>query len=208
MAFVSPKLYAITDVSIAGLSHLEQLKRLIEGGATLIQLREKTVAPGEWFEDALACAEYARKHGVMLIVNDRLDIAMAIGANGVHLGQDDMPVGAARELLGRDAVIGLSTHTLEQLEAAARLPIDYIGFGPIFPTATKSNPDEVVGLELLNEARRIAPDLPIVAIGGITLDNFQGVLDAGATSVAIIRDLLSDAKAISHKVRTFDYECC
>ena len=203
MAFVPPKLYAITDVSIAGLSHLEQLKRLIEGGATLIQLREKTAAPGEWFDDALASAEYARKHGVMLIVNDRLDIVMAVGANGVHLGQDDMPVGAARELLGRDAVIGLSTHTLEQAEAATRLPIDYIAFGPIFPTTTKSDPDEVVGLGLLSEAHRIAPDLPIVAIGGITLDNFQTVLDAGATSVAIISDLLSDAEAVTHKVRTF-----
>jgi len=203
LAFVPPKLYAITDVSIAGLSHLEQLKRLIEGGATLIQLREKTAAPGEWFDDALASAEYARKHGVMLIVNDRLDIVMAVGANGVHLGQDDMPVGAARELLGRDAVIGLSTHTLEQAEAATRLPIDYIAFGPIFPTTTKSDPDEVVGLGLLSEAHRIAPDLPIVAIGGITLDNFQTVLDAGATSVAIISDLLSDAEAVTHKVRTF-----
>lgn len=204
MTFVPPKLYAITDVSIAGLSHLEQLKRLVEGGATLIQLREKTAAPGEWFDDALACAEYAREHGVTLIVNDRADIAMAIGASGVHLGQDDMPVGAARSLLGRDAVIGLSTHTLEQVEAAARLPIDYIGFGPIFPTTTKSNPDEVVGLDLLNEAHRIAPGLPIVAIGGITLDNFQAVLDAGATSVALISDLLSDSEAIAHKVRTFD----
>jgi len=204
LVFVPPKLYAITDVAIAGLSHLQQLKRLVEGGATLIQLREKTAAAREWFDDALACAEYARKHDVTLIVNDRADIAMAIGANGVHLGQDDMPAGAARELLGRDAVVGLSTHTLEQVEAAARLPIDYIGFGPIFPTTTKSNPDEVVGLELLREAKRISPDLPIVAIGGITLDNFQAVLDAGATSVAIISDLLSDAEAIADKVRTFD----
>lgn len=207
MAFVPPKLYAITDVPISGLSHLEQLKSLVEGGATLVQLREKTAAPGEWFDDALACAEYAREHGVMLIVNDRADIAMAIGANGVHLGQEDMPVGAARALLGRDAVIGLSTHTLEQVEAAARLPIDYIAFGPIFPTTTKSNPDKVVGLELLRQARRLAPDLPIVAIGGITLDNFQAVLDAGATSVAIISDLLSDAETITHKVRTFDQDC-
>ena len=201
MAFVPPKLYAITDVSIAGISHLKQLKRLIEGGATLIQLREKTAAPGEWFKDALACAEHARKHGVTLIVNDRADIAMAIGANGVHLGQDDMPIGAARELLGRDAVIGLSTHTLEQVEAAARLPIDYIGFGPIFPTTTKSTPDEVVGLDLFNEAHRITPDLPIVAIGGITLDNFQAALDAGATSVAIISDLLSDPEKITSRTR-------
>lgn len=202
MPFDPPRLYAITDVAISGLSHLEQLRRFVDAGATLVQLREKNAMPGDWFDDAAACASYARENGITLIVNDRVDIAIAINADGVHLGQDDLPVQAARELLGDESIIGLSTHTLDQVRSALDQSIDYIGFGPIFPTTTKANPDQVTGIELLREARAIAGSLPIVAIGGITLANARDIIAAGAASVAIISDLLAGPNHITEAARS------
>src|SRR3989441_7841368 len=139
-----PKIYPITDTNFSGLSHHDEVKQLIEGGATLIQLREKRTSPREFFQDAREALSIARSAAVKLIINDRVDITMAIGADGVHLGQTDMPVEAARRLLGDHAIIGFSTHNLNQAEEAARLPIDYLAFGPIFPTASKENPDPIV----------------------------------------------------------------
>ena len=123
-------------------------------------------------------------------------------ADGVHLGQDDLPCEQARRILGERAIIGLSTHTPEQAKTALDLPIDYIAFGPIFPTSTKTGPDEVVGLESLSRIRSLIGDFPLVAIGGITASNFQQVLAAGADSAAIISDLISDAAQITEKMRT------
>jgi thiamine-phosphate pyrophosphorylase len=199
--FVLTKLYPITDVSISGLTHLEQAERFAAGGARIVQLREKKASPREWYDDAAACARFCGPRGIKLIVNDRVDIAAAIKADGVHLGQDDMPVSAARELLGPAAIIGLSTHSIEQVREAITLPVNYIGFGPIFDTTTKENPDAVVGLEMLREASSIAGDIPIVAIGGIRLANVAAVLDAGAASVAIIKDLLANPAEIESKTR-------
>src|SRR5213076_1396055 len=135
-----PKIYPITDTNISGLSHHDQVKQLIEGGATLIQLREKRASPREFFQDAREVLRIERSAGLKLIINDRVDIALAIGADGVHLGQTDLPVEAARRLLGDRAIIGFSTHNLNQAEEAVRLPIDYLAFGPIFMTATKRIP--------------------------------------------------------------------
>ncbi len=123
-------------------------------------------------------------------------------ADGVHLGQDDLPCEHARRILGEQAIIGLSTHTPEQAKAALFLPIDYIAFGPIFPTSTKTDPDEIVGLEGLSRISSMIGDFPLVAIGGITASNVQQVLDAGADSAAIISDLISDADQITEKMRT------
>src|ERR1700750_1762555 len=120
MSFELPKLYPITDRRLSGLSHAEQAARLIEGGAALIQLREKHLSPREFYVEAEAALKIARARGVKLIINDRADIALALGADGVHLGQDDMPPEAARALLGEGAVIGFSTHSAEQAIAAAR----------------------------------------------------------------------------------------
>src|SRR6185295_2564622 len=118
-----PKIYPITDTSISGLSHRHQVKQLIEGGATLIQLREKRASPQEFFQDAREALTIAHAAGIKLIINDRIDLALAIGADGVHLEQTDMPVTAARRLLGDHAIVGFSTHNMNQVKEAVRLPI-------------------------------------------------------------------------------------
>ena len=132
MKFTLPKIYPITDRRISGLSHIGQVQRLIDGGATLIQIRDKDAAGGEFYTAAVEAIEYARSRGVTIIVNDRVDIGMASGADGVHLGQDDLPPEHARKLLGDNAIIGFSTHSVEQALDAIKLPVDYIAIGPIF----------------------------------------------------------------------------
>ena len=199
-----PRLYAVTDARLSGLAHAAQVLRLSEGGATFVQLREKHASPRDFCREAAAAQEVARARGVTLIVNDRADIALAIGAGGVHLGQDDLPPEAARRLLGDGYVIGYSTHSLEQLAVASRLPVDYVAFGPVFPTRTKENPDPVVGLELLSRAREaLDPALPLVAIGGITRANARAALDAGADSVAVVSALLAEPAEIARRAREF-----
>jgi len=196
-----PKIYPITDTTISGLSHRDQVKQLIEGGATLIQLREKRASPREFFQDAREALSIAHAAGIKLIINDRVDIALAIGADGVHLGQTDMPIEPARRLLGDRALIGFSTHNLNQVEEAVRLPIDYLAFGPIFPTATKENPDPIVGLTELAQIKNVSGSLPLVAIGGITADRIREVLISGADSVAIISAVLNRADPIAENLR-------
>ena len=198
-----PKIYPITDAEISGLSHTEQVRRLIAGGATLIQLREKHKAAGDWFPDALEAAKLCREAGVLCIVNDRVDIAIGVGADGVHLGQDDMPVADARRLLGPDKIIGLSTHDIGQLEAALREPVDYLAIGPIFDTSTKSDPDPAIGIEMLSKAAKTSGMMPLVAIGGIKADNLASIISAGAASAAIIGALLSDPAKISERFREY-----
>ena len=185
-----PTLYPITDVRLSGLSHTDQIERLAAGGATLIQLRDKTASPRDLFDSAIAAVKIARRLGVLLIINDRVDVAIAAEADGVHLGQDDIPPERARAILGLDRVIGFSTHTLEQATAADSLPIDYIAIGPMFQTSTKEKPDPVVDLEVLGEIKRRVSK-PLVAIGGITLERARLVIDSGADSVAVISDLYS-----------------
>jgi thiamine-phosphate pyrophosphorylase len=201
MSFNLPKLYAITDARLTNLSHAEQVLRLSRGGARLIQLREKHAGGREFFAAAEEALRAARGRGVRLIINDRVDIALALGADGVHLGQDDLPPLAARSILGERAVIGFSTHNIEQAEAAARLPIDYLAIGPVFATSSKENPDPVVGLDGLRRVRQAVPNLPLVAIGGITPENAQETLAAGADSLAVISALLSDLPQIEARTR-------
>jgi thiamine-phosphate pyrophosphorylase len=189
--FRLPPVYPITDTQISGLSHAEQVSLLADGGATLVQLREKKLPAMDFYREAKAAAE----RGLTLIVNDRIDVALAVNAAGVHLGQDDLPPEAARRLLGDDAIIGYSTHNIAQARAAATLPIDYLAIGPIFQTATKANPDPEVGLEGLRAVRDAIGDIPLVAIGGITMANAASVIDAGADSVALISALLSGGPA-------------
>jgi thiamine-phosphate pyrophosphorylase len=201
MHFSLPRLYPITDTLIGGLSHAEQVERLAAGGATLIQLREKRASPLEFYRAALAALAAARSAGVRLIINDRVDVAIAVKADGVHLGQDDLPPDRARLLLGEERIIGLSTHTLQQALEADSAPVDYIAFGPVFPTSTKEKADAVVGLEGISEVKsRVSK--PLVAIGGITLENAWSVIDAGADSVAVISDVLK-ASDIEGRVRCY-----
>jgi thiamine-phosphate pyrophosphorylase len=188
MTLSIPRLYPITDSRITGLSQAEQIERLAAGGATLIQLREKFAAPREFHQSALEAMKVARRLGVQIIINDRVDIAMAVAADGVHLGQDDLPPERVRALLGQSRIIGFSTHSLKQALEADSAPVDYIAIGPVFQTLTKEKPDPVVGLEALGEIKRHVSK-PLVAIGGITLDRAQEVIAAGADSLAIISDL-------------------
>ena len=194
---ILPCIYALTDVRVSGLSHAEQVELLSSGGATLIQLREKQMPPREFYKEASDAGEIAAQRGVQLIVNDRVDVALAVGAHGVHLGQDDMPPEAARKLLGPNAVIGYSTHNLEQAIAATKLPINYLAIGPIFTTTTKSDTAPVLGLAGLRAVRQAIGAFPLVAIGGITAANARQVIEAGADSVAVITALLSDSGRIS-----------
>jgi thiamine-phosphate pyrophosphorylase len=201
MSFSLPKIYPITDSLISGRSHAEQVEILAAGGASLIQLREKRASPIEFYREALDAISVARRLGVLIIINDRVDIAIAVKADGVHLGQDDLPPDRARRLLGESRVIGFSTHVLKQALAADAAAIDYLAIGPIFQTSTKDNPDAVVGLETLTEVRQLV-STPLVAIGGITLQTARAVIEAGADSVAVISDLLS-AGDITDRTRRF-----
>ena len=199
--FRLPRVYPLTDVQLSGLSHAEQVRLLSEGGATLIQLREKQMAALEFYEQSRAALAVAARNGVQLIINDRVDVALAVGVHGVHLGQDDMPPEAARRLLGPEVIIGYSTHTVEQALAALELPVDYIATGPIFQTSTKTDTSPVLGLDGLHAVRQAVGKFPLVAIGGITQAKASEVIEAGADSVAVISAVLSDPHQISHAVR-------
>lgn len=201
MSFHLPGLYPITDTLISTLSHAEQVERFAAGGATLVQLREKRASPREFYEAASQAMALARTLGVRIVINDRVDIAIAVKADGVHLGQNDLPPDRARLLLGEGRIVGYSTHTPEQALAATFAPVDYIAIGPVFQTRTKDRPDEVVGLETVSEVKRLMTK-PLVAIGGITLESAPLVLAAGADSVAVISDLFSSGD-IAERTRRF-----
>lgn len=180
--------YPITDRLLSGLSLAEQVAEFAKRGLTLVQLREKHLTSREFYREAEQALKVARHYGIKIIINDRVDIALAISADGVHLGQDDLKVEAARRLLGDLVIIGFSTHSLAQAQQAARLPIDYLAIGPIFPTSTKTNSDPALGLAGL-EAVRHTVGTPLVAIGGVNAANRDAVMAAGADAVALISDL-------------------
>ena len=155
-------------------------------------------------DTAAAVVELAHSAGAVAIVNDRADIARLAGADGVHVGQDDLTPSAVRTIVGEAAIVGLSTHTAEQVERAALEPISYLAIGPVFGTRTKATGYDAIGLERVRDAaaRARARGLPLVAIGGITLENARSVSDAGAASVAVISDLLAGG-APESRVRAF-----
>ncbi len=185
-----PLVYPITDKSLAGRpTHYSIIKELVRGGAGLVQIRDKETPVRELLPDLRRCADFAERHGVLLIINDRCDLVLSCGASGVHLGQEDLPPESARELLGRDRVIGYSTHSVSQIRHACSLPVDYIGFGPVRTTTTKQNPSPVVGLEGLRRACKVSTK-PVVAIGGIGMELIPAVLEAGAASAAVISALM------------------
>ena len=199
--FFSSRLYPIVDtLNDPRRSHVELAAAVLAAGAPFLQLRVKGESTGRFVETAWEVKALAERHCALLIINDRADIAKLVDAAGVHLGQDDLPVAAARQILGPDKIIGLSTHNIAQAEAAAREGIaDYIGFGPIFPTRSKEHPDPVQGLDgLLRVRARVA--LPIVAIGGIASSTVGEVLAAGADAVAMISEIVR-ASDVEAKVR-------
>ena len=150
-----PRVYPLTDVQLSSLSHADQVHLLSLGGASFIQLRDKQAAALQFYQEARAAVAVAVRNGVQLIINDRVDIALAVGAHGVHLGQDDIPPEAARTLLGREAIIGYSTHNIDQAQKALNLPIDYLAVGPIFKTSTKTDTSPTLGLDGLRAVRRV-----------------------------------------------------
>lgn len=184
-------LYAIVDDTWVGAEGLSRVAlRLLEAGVRLIQLRAKATPLRYVVREARAIREYATRHGAVFIMNDRVDVAQLVRADGVHLGLDDLPVEDARMLLGTDSIIGASTHDPDEARKAERAGADYVSLGPIYPTRTKKDAHAPRGLELLREVRR-ATRLPIVAIGGITPGNAPAALEAGADSVAMISELLT-----------------
>ena len=190
-----PALYAILDAdpefsAEPTLSLPEIADRLAEAGVELFQYRDKRGSARRIHENSQALCRRLASKNVRVIVNDRADIAAMVDAGGVHVGQDDLPVEDARKICGAALWVGVSTHNLEQLRAADGTSADYIAVGPVFPTGTKANPDPVVGLEFLREARRITRK-PLVAIGGITVESAGDVYQAGADSIAVIRDLMA-----------------
>ena len=188
-----PRVYPILDtatLSLHGISIPTAAAAFLEGGAGILQIRHKGHWGRDLYDAARQVARLCAEAGAGLIVNDRADFALLLGA-GLHLGQDDLSPRDARKLLGPDAVIGFSSHNANQLGAAGGEAVDYVALGPIFGTATKQNPDPVVGAEELRRCRTLV-EQPLVAIGGITLENVLAVLGAGADSVAVIAGLIPD----------------
>ncbi|HUF25105.1 MAG TPA: thiamine phosphate synthase [Vicinamibacterales bacterium] len=188
-------LYVILDTTLAlerGHDPVDLARRFFDGGARLLQLRAKDAPSGQLLAWADAVCAAAASRGARVIVNDRADIARMAGAHGVHVGQEDLPPAAVREAAaGVPLAVGLSTHTAAQVAAAAREPVDYIAIGPVFGTGTKETGYEPVGLGMVEAAVRGSAGRPVVAIGGITLETAPSVIAAGATSVAVISDLLA-----------------
>lgn len=179
-------LYVILDPSVRpDRPLLEVLNAAAAGGVRIFQYRNKTASMKDAFTEAGTLRRRARDLDVLFLINDRCDLALAIDADGVHLGQTDLPYANARQLLGPQKCIGISTHTVGQVEEADRLKPDYIGFGPIFTPASKPDHDPVVGIEGLRRIRALT-SLPVVAIGGIQADRVRPLLDAGANGIAVI----------------------
>jgi thiamine-phosphate pyrophosphorylase len=188
-----PFLYAIVDVAFLGGRGVgPAVAALARGGAGLLQLRAKGVADRLFLSLAREAVEASRAAGVPLLVNDRPDIARLVGADGVHVGQDDLCPADVRRILPAPALVGISVHNTAQLEAAARAPVDYVAVGPVFPTTSKARPDPVVGLDFVRQARTRTA-LPLVVIGGIRRENALPTFEAGADGIALISALLSRA---------------
>ena len=178
--------YLVTDRSFSlGRSTLEIVELAVSGGVSVVQLREKDLCTREFYREGLLVRDFLRKNGVPLIINDRIDIALALDADGVHLGQDDMPLDVARRILGPDRIIGLSLNDLAHINSETAALADYFAISPVFPTPTKTDTTEPWGLEGIRKARAMT-DLPLVAIGSIKLHNTKEVIEAGADCVAVV----------------------
>ena len=207
-------LYIITDQRIShGKSHLEVAEAALAGGATVIQFRDKEMKDSE---AVVACREIyklTKKKGVSFIVNDRVEVAKAVDADGVHLGQEDMSFSSARKILGKEKIIGISVETVEQALKAVEGGADYLGIGPIYPTTTKPDAGKALGIARLKEIRE-SVNIPIVAIGGINENNLEEVLRAGADGVAVISaivsapDITEACRKLKNKIEHIEKNLC
>ncbi|MFQ5964561.1 MAG: thiamine phosphate synthase [Candidatus Scalinduaceae bacterium] len=200
------RLYVLISSNLAAKSVKETAELVINGGADAIQLREKTISDGEFISLAREIHDITIKNRTLLIINDRINVAMEVNADGVHLGQHDISISEARDIIGNEKIIGISTHSLVQARNAQKGGADYVAIGPIYPTKTKKH-EPHVGITVLQEvAKEIT--IPIIAIGGITLENLDEVLNAGITGVAVCsaiissKDILSSTKQFKNKLAT------
>jgi thiamine-phosphate pyrophosphorylase len=197
-------LCVITDHAAAGdRSLLDIARAAVAGGATMIQLREKATSTREMIELGRALHELTQSAGIPLIINDRIDVALAIQADGVHVGQSDMPAALARQLIGPDSILGVSAETVDLARQAEQDGADYLGVGAVYATPSKSDAGAPIGLEGLTDIIRVCSK-PVLAIGGITADNAAPVFEAGAAGIAVISAVMSapDPAAAARKLRS------
>jgi thiamine-phosphate pyrophosphorylase len=189
MRLVLPRLYVILDAALLTVPEAECARELADAGVRLLQYRNKSASSRELFVSTKKVSSVLLPRGVSFLVNDRADVAFLAQASGVHVGQEDLGVEAARSVIGSQKLVGASTHNLKQFQEAAATSADYIAVGPVFSTSTKANPDPLIGTEFIRRVRLLT-EKPIVAIGGITLDRAAEVIEAGADSVAVISGIL------------------
>ena len=193
-------LYLVTDKSDDVEKFLKTIEEGIKGGVTVVQIREKTADTLDFFNLALKVKEITRKYNVPLIINDRVDVALAIDAEGVHVGQSDMPCDVTRKLVGPDKIVGVSAATIDEAKKAEKDGADYIGTGAVFPTATKDDAPKITKKDLKEIVDSI--NIPVVAIGGITLDNAHELIDTGIAGLSVVSTIMSsdDPKKSSEKL--------
>ncbi len=190
---VDYSLYLVTDRRLAkGRTTLDIVRAAVQGGVTCVQLREKTCSTREFIAEALAIRDFLNARGIALIINDRVDIAQAVGADGVHLGQSDMPLDVARSLVGDSMLVGISVESLEEAVQAEAGGADYLGVSPIYPTPTKTDTAPPLGLQGLSAIRR-AVNLPLVGIGGLNQQNAAPVIQYGADGIAVVSAIVAAA---------------
>jgi len=205
--FEKKVLYAITDENLLKEDFTKKVEKALKSGVDIIQYRAKKKDAKDMIEEAIALKKLCIKYDVPLIINDRVDIALAVDADGVHVGQEDIPVLYVRKLIGNNKILGLSTKNLKHVEEANKLPVDYIGFGSIFPTNTKEDA-KVAGLEKLKKAVKISLQ-PVVAIGGINENNIDEVLKTGCSGVAVVSAIFAgenieeNTKNLKEKVKNY-----
>ncbi|MCM8801100.1 MAG: thiamine phosphate synthase [Candidatus Omnitrophica bacterium] len=180
--------YFITDAYLSYAGNLSDVRSALEADVKIVQYRQKHASGFQMYKEALKLRKICKD--IVFLINDRVDIALAVDADGVHLGQDDLPLKIARKLLGKGKIIGISVHNLKQAKQAERLGADYISVGPIFPTRTKPNGEKPVGLELIREIKKQVA-LPLVAIGGINIFNAKAVIASGADSICAISSVVT-----------------
>ena len=186
-------LYLVTDRRLAnGRNTLDIVRAAVQGGVTCVQLREKTCSTREFITEALAIRDFLQARGIPLIINDRVDVALAVGADGIHLGQSDMPLGLARALVNDSMLVGISVESLEEAMQAEAEGADYLGVSPIYPTATKTDTAAPLGLQGLRAIRR-AVHLPLVGIGGLNLQNAAPAIHHGADGIAVVSAIVAAA---------------
>lgn len=195
-------IYIITDRKLSKKPEPEFVREAIKGGANIIQYREKEIPLRDMLKTAANLREITRNAGATFIINDRVDVALAVNADGVHLGQEDMPIETARKLLGDDKIIGVTVHNAEEAAEAEERGADYIGLSPIFATSTKSDAGNAVGTEMIKKIKEKVK-IPLVAIGGINEDNLSSVIKAGADGAALISAIVTkeDVKAAVRELK-------